>query len=115
FDRNARVVLVHATKRSNLRMAAGMDHLVEGPGGMEAAAESGPDVGRVTVATELAQRERLRVVKFLAYGWSSQRSESALRDQVVAALTAARHTGWDGLLRDQCAYLDAFWACADIE
>ena len=29
----ARVVLVHTTKRSGLRMAAGMDHVVEGPTG----------------------------------------------------------------------------------
>ena len=43
--------------------------------------------------------QRLRLVKFLAYGWSSQRSLPALRDQVVAALAEARHTGWDGLAR----------------
>ncbi len=77
--------------------------------------ESGPDVGRVTVATELASGERLRVIKFLAYGWSSQRSLPAVRDQVVAALTQARHTGWQGLLDDQRAYLDEFWDCADVE
>ena len=35
-------------------------------------------------------------MKFLAYGWSSRRSLPALRDQVDAALAAARHTGWDG-------------------
>jgi len=115
FDRNTRVVLVHSTRHSGLRMAAGMEHLVEGPDGTETDAESGPDIGRVTVATQLAQGERLRMIKFLAYGWSSQRSEPALRDQVVAALTAARHTGWDGLLGDQRAYLDDFWASADVE
>ena len=69
FDRDARVVLVHSTRRSRLLMAAGMDHLVEGPDGTETAAESGPDVGRVTVAAELGTGERLSVVKFLAYGW----------------------------------------------
>jgi len=115
FDRGARVVLVHSCKRSKLLMAAGMDHVVEGPESTESAAESGPDVGRVTVATELAPGERLRVVKFVAYGWSSQRSEPAVRDQVVAALTQARHTGWEGLLSGQRAYLDDFWDGADVE
>ena len=43
--------------------------------------------------------EKLRVVKFVAYGWSSQRSLPALRDQVGAALAGARLDGWDGLLR----------------
>ena len=54
-------------------------------------------------------------MKFLAYGWSSQRSLPALRDQVDAALAAARHTGWDGLLAAQREYLDDFWAGADVE
>jgi alpha,alpha-trehalose phosphorylase len=115
FERDERVVLVHSSNRSKLLMAAGMDHVVEGPDGTETASESGPDVGRVTVATELAVGQRLRVIKFLGYGWSSQRSLSAVRDQVVAALTQARHTGWDGLLSGQRAYLDDFWASADVE
>ena len=38
----ARVVLVHSTHRSHLRMAAGMDHMVEGPDGAELATDSSP-------------------------------------------------------------------------
>ena len=33
--RDARVVLVHSTKRSKLRLAAAMDHLVDGPDGTD--------------------------------------------------------------------------------
>jgi alpha,alpha-trehalose phosphorylase len=113
--RDARAMLLHSTKRSELRMGAGMDHIVEGPDGTETTAESSPDVGRVTVTADLAQGERLRVVKFLAYGWSSQRSVPAIRDQVAAALAEAKHTGWQGLLDGQRAYLDDFWARADVE
>jgi alpha,alpha-trehalose phosphorylase len=115
YQRDLRVVLTHSTRRSRLLMAAGMDHTVEGQDETESQAESGPDVGRVTVATQLGPGERLRIVKFLAYGWSSQRSLPAVRDQVVAALTQARHTGWQGLLEGQRAYLDDFWDCADVE
>jgi alpha,alpha-trehalose phosphorylase len=115
FDHAARVVLVHSSNWSKLLMAAGMDHVIDGPDGTEHAAESGPDVGRLTIATELAVGQRLRMVKFLAYGFSSQRSLPAVRDQVVAALTQARHTGWEGLLESQRTYLDDFWHCADLE
>jgi alpha,alpha-trehalose phosphorylase len=111
----ARVVLVHATRVSQLTMAAAMDHVVEGPAGTETASESTPDTGRVTVAADLGAGDRLRLAKFLAYGWSSQRSRPAVRDQVIAALTEARHTGWDGLLAAQRAYLDDFWNRADVE
>jgi alpha,alpha-trehalose phosphorylase len=115
LDRGASVVLVHSTRDSRLRMAAGMDHVIEGPEGTETAAASEPDMGRVTVATDLAAGERLRLVKFLAYGWSSRRSLPAVRDQVVAALAEARHTGWERLIADQRAYLDEFWDRADVE
>ena len=77
--------------------------------------ESEPDLARVTISTELAPGQTLTVVKLLAYGWSSERSMPALRDQVDAALAAAHRTGWDGLLAGQRAYLDDFWDRADIE
>jgi alpha,alpha-trehalose phosphorylase len=115
-DSNAKVVLVHSTKTSELRMAAGMDHAVEGPPDSETrAAESGEDLGRVTITANVQPGQRLRLVKFIAYGWSSRRSSAALRDQVAGALAEAQHTGWDGLLAGQRAYLDDFWARADVE
>jgi len=115
FHRDARAVLVHSTRKSGLLMAAGMDHLVEGPPKTQTSGESGPDRGRVTVATELEPGRVLRLVKFLAYGWSSRRSLTSVEGQVEAALAGARHTGWDDLLNDQRAYLDDFWGRADVE
>ena len=115
FRGSTAVELAHHTAASGLRMAAAMDHVVEGPSVTEVTAESDPDIGRVTVTTVLEPGQCLRIVKFLAYGWSSLRSRQALRDQVVAALTAARQTGWEGLLAEQRAYLDAFWAGADVQ
>jgi alpha,alpha-trehalose phosphorylase len=96
-------------------MAAGMDHVVEGPPATQTTAESSEDLGRVTVATELEPRQRLRLVKFLGYGWSSRRSLPSVRDQVEAALAAATRSGWEGLLSAQRDYLDDFWDRADVE
>jgi alpha,alpha-trehalose phosphorylase len=69
----------------------------------------------VTVATVLQPGQKLRVIKYVSYGWSAVRSLPAVRDQVWAALVAARQTGWDGLLAEQRGYLDDFWDCADVE
>jgi alpha,alpha-trehalose phosphorylase len=110
-----RVVMVHRTARSGLLVAAGMDHQIDCPAGTKTNTESFADVGRVTIATRLRPGERLRLLKFVAYGWSSQRSRPAVLDQVVAALAGARFTGWDGLVAEQRAYLDEFWAGADVE
>jgi alpha,alpha-trehalose phosphorylase len=110
-----RAGLVHRTRASELRMAAGMDHLVDGPAGTLTEAESEPDLARVTINTELQPGQALRLVKFLAYGWSSQRTLPSLRDQVDAALAAAKRTGWDGLRREQREYLEDVWERADVE
>ncbi|GAA2101880.1 glycoside hydrolase family 65 protein [Actinomadura alba] len=109
------VVLMHRSRHSGLRMAAAMAHRIDGPEHMAVEVESSPDVGRLTVATRLEPGQRLRIVKFIAYGWSSRRSRPALHDQVAAALAAARHSGWEGLLKEQREYLDDFWSGADVE
>jgi alpha,alpha-trehalose phosphorylase len=111
----ARVVLVHKTRASGLRMAAGMSHEISGPERMRAGTECFPDLGRTSVAAEVAPGEKLHIVKYLGYGWSSQRSRPALIDQIVGALAGAHLTGWDGLLAEQRAYLDEFWDGADVE
>ena len=114
-DRGVEVALGHRARASDLRMAAALDHIVDGPPGTVTAAESEPDLARVTISTELEPGQTLTVVKLLAYGWSSRRSMPSLRDLVDASLSAAKRVGWDGLLAAQRAYLDDVWDRADIE
>jgi alpha,alpha-trehalose phosphorylase len=111
----ARAGLVHSTRHSGLRVAAVMDHTVDGPSATQTHAESFPHLGRVTVTSTLEPGQRLRLVKFVAYGWSGARSLPAVRDQADAALAGAKQTGWKGLLAEQRAYLDDFWDHADVE
>ncbi|MCT7661428.1 glycoside hydrolase family 65 protein [Mycobacterium deserti] len=108
-------LLLHRTKASGLMMAAGMEHDVDVPGRVEVHTEAGQDLARTTVICGLRPGQKLRVVKYLGYGWSSLRSRPALRDQVAAAIAGARYTGWDGLLEEQRLYLDEFWDSADVE
>ena len=111
---NPRAILVHGTRMSKLRLACGMAHDVSGPQKMAVHGESFPDLGRLIVAAEVPQGEELRLVKYIGYGWSSARSRPALVDQVSGALAAVELTGWDGLLEEQRAFLDAFWEGADV-
>jgi alpha,alpha-trehalose phosphorylase len=113
-NHDMRVMLEHSTRASGLTIAAAMDHELEGQGHVSATSESFEDIGRLLVSCDLEAGESLRVVKFLAYGWSSRRSPPAIIDQVAAALAEARHRGWDGLLAEQRAYLDDFWDKADV-
>lgn len=110
-----RIVLVHRTRASGLRMAAGMDHVVEDFDGLVCGAEAQDDLGRVWMTAEITPDAPLRFTKFLAYGWSSQRSLPSVRDQVAAAVASARRVGWDELVRSQREYLERFWTSADVE
>jgi alpha,alpha-trehalose phosphorylase len=108
-------LLVHRTRRSGLRLAAAMVHDATGTERLHATSESWPDVVRNVFTDTLAPGHTLRLVKYVAYGWSETRTLPALSDQVAAALFAAKDVGWDALLADQRAYLDEFWARADLE
>ncbi len=107
--------LVHTVRHSGLRVASAMAHVFEPVDDLGVSGESSADLARVTATALLQPGQRLRMVKFVAYGWSEHRSIPALRDQVAAALTGARHTGWEELLAEQRRYLDDFWAGADVE
>ncbi|WP_333761559.1 glycoside hydrolase family 65 protein [Streptomyces sp. IBSBF 2390] len=115
FAQDTRLRLVHRTEASALRVGAAADHLVEGPGSTRWTAQCEPDVSRLTVTADLEPGQPLRLVKFVAYGWSGERSLPAVHDQVDGAVAAAVSTGWDGLVAAQRAYLDRFWAGADVE
>jgi alpha,alpha-trehalose phosphorylase len=108
-------LLVHQTRASGLMIAVAMDHAIDVPGRVDVDTAAGEDWARTTVVCGLKPGEKLRIVKFLGYGWSSLRSRPALRDQVAGAIAAARYIGWQGLLDAQCAILDDFWDSADVE
>ncbi|MFP5318084.1 MAG: glycoside hydrolase family 65 protein [Acidimicrobiia bacterium] len=107
--------LAHRTRSSGLRMAAAMDHLVQAMARIDVEDESEPDFARITVSTELEPGQSLRLVKLVGYAWSAQRSMPALRDHVHAALAAAKHSGWNGLVSGQQRYLKDVWDRADVE
>ncbi|GLP69382.1 glycosyl hydrolase [Streptomyces sp. TUS-ST3] len=115
FADGTRLRLVHRTRHSGLRVAVAADHVIEGPERTTTDSEETVDLARLTVTSVLEPGQRLRVEKLVAHGWSGARSRPAMSDQVDAALAAAAHSGWDGLLDEQRSYLDDFWARADVE
>nr|WP_226995760.1 glycosyl hydrolase family 65 protein [Gordonia phthalatica] len=108
-------VLVHHTARSELAVAAGMDHELEIPGSADTSIRAEGDLARLTVAATVPQGSKLVLTKYMGYGWSARRSVPALHAQVEAALAMARETGWEALKAEQAEYLDEFWLDADIE
>jgi len=112
---DSRAVLTHKTAASGLRLSAAMGHVIDGPEGTESNCEAFEDMARLTITGDISTGQPLRMVKFLGYSWSAQRSLSAVRDQVGAAQSEAMHRGWDKLLAEQREFLDDFWDRADCE
>src|SRR5204862_6639744 len=54
----AAATLVHRTARSGLRVAAAMDHIIDGPDGTDVTSECGPDTARVTITVVLGPGQR---------------------------------------------------------
>ena len=108
-------VLVHRTRRSQIAVAAAMDHELELPSGGHTSIHAEGDLARLTVAATVPEGGKLRLTKYVTYGWSARRSVPALQSQVDAALAMAREIGWERLLSEQSDYLDRFWRHADIE
>jgi alpha,alpha-trehalose phosphorylase len=115
FAEEYHAALVHQTRKSGLRVAAAMDHELDTEDGLRCEIQAEDDLARLTAAVDVPAGSRLRVTKYVAYGWSARRSAPALRAQVDAALSGALQTGWEGLLAEQRAFLDDFWATADVE
>jgi alpha,alpha-trehalose phosphorylase len=115
FHDDLRVSLAHRLDRSGIRICATMDHEISGPEGTETTVEAAQDAGRVIVAADVPGGQTLRVLKYMAYAWSSSRALPSLRAQARGSLAEVRHTGWEGLQREQREYLDAFWDGADVE
>jgi alpha,alpha-trehalose phosphorylase len=108
-------VLIHTTRLSRLQLAAAMEHTVEGPRGTKTQMETTEDTARFTITARLKRGQRLRLVKYVGYAWSSQRSLPSLRSQVEGAVAAARQHGWEGLATTQRRFLTRFWSRADVE
>jgi alpha,alpha-trehalose phosphorylase len=110
-----RVVLAHATTRSGLSLAAGMEHAVAFDGDVLTLTACEPDLGRVTMSALLHPGRPLRLTKLLAYHWSGHQSVEWLRDQVDASLQNALAEGWEGLAAMQRDHLDGYWRNAKLE
>ncbi|MEV7329738.1 glycosyl hydrolase family 65 protein [Micromonospora sp. NPDC093244] len=110
-------VLVHRTERSGQRVAVAVSHLLDAPDTVTVSGDGTPDRVRVTVAGRLHPGERLRLTKFAAYECTPVDGTPVdeLADLVIAEADAARADGFDALLADQRAALDAAWQVADVQ
>ncbi|MEZ4331850.1 MAG: glycosyl hydrolase family 65 protein [Myxococcota bacterium] len=114
--RGRRILMNLETRSSHLRMACAMDHVVEADGPLEVEeAECARDRGRVVFHADLAEGQRLRIVKLLAYHYSAEADAGELRFRTHRTLDRALRHGVEVLRGRHRARIDAYWRLADVE
>ncbi|TDB81542.1 glycoside hydrolase family 65 protein [Micromonospora sp. KC721] len=110
-------VLVHRTERSGQRVAVAVTHRIAVPDGLTSRGDSTDDRLRTCVEGRIRPGDRLRITKFAAYECApvDGTPPADLAALVAGEAADARKHGFDALLADQRATLDALWQTADVE
>jgi alpha,alpha-trehalose phosphorylase len=111
-----RVLLSFITRSSRLRLACGMEHLIETDCAYTTKSSCPDSCGQVVFSIDACEGKPIRIFKYLTYHTAAA-SESAaeLRARAERTLDRAKLHGFTRLAEDQRKYLDDFWQRSDIE
>ena len=113
--KDQRVVLSHATKRSRMTIACGIDHTLETNCPYSYTNESTDDTGKVVFCIEAVPGEPITLTKYMTYHTSGTAPASELCTRAERTLDRAVEHGMSDLLESQQLYLDNFWQRSDVE
>jgi len=110
-----RQLLAHRTPRSGMRVACGVDHMVDTRCRWEERSECSEDAARLVLTVDGRPGETVRLVKLMTYHTSRSAPVEDLCERAARTLDRAREDGFGALEKSQRSFLDAFWHRADIE
>ena len=110
-----RHILAHRTPRSGMRVACGVDHLVETASPFEERSEASEDAARLVLTVHGRPGETVRLVKLITYHTSRSATPEDLCERAGRTLDRARARGFAAIAAGQRSYLDRFWHRADFE
>ncbi len=110
-----RQILAHRTPRSGMRVACGVDHVIEASSYFEERSEGSEDAARLVITAEGQPGETLRLIKLITYHTSRSAEPEDLCDRAGRTLDRARAQGFHAIARAQESFLDRFWRRADVE
>jgi alpha,alpha-trehalose phosphorylase len=114
-SRDQRIVLAHATERSQLTLACGSDHQFETACPHTISTAHGEDDGQVTFLVDARPGEPIRLVKYLAYHSSPRASAEEVCQRSERVLDRAMRDGFEALEESQRRQAEHFWSRSDVE
>jgi len=113
--RDHRIILGYRTRNSGMTLAAGVDHRLETRSRVSVTAKPMAGGHKVVYTVQAEPGVPIRLAKFITYHRSNTVSSTDLCDRAERSLERSLASGFSGMLSDQKAYMDDFWARSDIE
>ncbi|MEE9608989.1 MAG: glycosyl hydrolase family 65 protein [Myxococcota bacterium] len=115
YSKDRRVVLSHATKRSQMTLACGVEHSVATECSYSVETRCSEDEAKVVFSVAAQPGESFRITKFIAYHTSRSAPVAELCERTERTLDRAARQGFEELRQGQRRYVDAFWKRSDVE
>ena len=110
-----RMILGFRTARSGMTLAVGADHEIITENEYAALIDTEPGTGKRVYRVEATQGRPIRIDKAVAYHTSRGVPVHELFDRVRRSLDRVREQGHNVYYDEQRAWLDDYWATADVE
>lgn len=110
-----RMILGFRTARSGMTLAVGADHEIITENEYAALIDTEPGMGKRVYRVEATQGRPIRIDKAVAYHTSRGVPVHELFDRVRRSLDRVREQGHNVYYDEQRAWLDDYWATADVE
>ncbi len=110
-----RAILSHATRRSRMNIACGIDHSLETVCTSSHASEVRPDSGSIVFSIEALPGEPIVLTKYMTYHTSGSVPAGELCTRAERTLDRAVEHGFSELLDSQQLHLYDFWQRSDVQ
>ncbi len=113
--KDRRIVLCHATEKSQLTLACAVDHTLETSCRHGYKATHTPDFGQVAFTIEAEPGRPIQLTKCMVYHTSPTASPQELCGRADWTLDRVMHQGFGQLLASQEQYMADFWNRSDVQ
>jgi alpha,alpha-trehalose phosphorylase len=110
-----RIVLVHATERSRMILACGIDHELESQCRYEYESAHSENSGQVVFTIQAEPEQSIHLTKYMTYHTSSIASADEIGRQAEWTLDRVTGQSFSILLAEQEQYMDQFWRRSDVQ
>jgi alpha,alpha-trehalose phosphorylase len=115
YAKGQRIVLCHATSKSELVLACAIDHTLDTPLHVEWKTNYTADAGQVVATVAAEPGQPITLMKYIVYHTSHTAPPEEVCARAERTLDRAVDTGFSSLLGAQERFMDDFWQRSDVK